>query len=339
MKISINCSHKGGAFGGGAHFVKNLSDFLFLNKHEVFFDLKQKDLDIILIIDPRKIKSFTNYSTGQVARYLKSTNNKAIVVHRINECDERKNTNFMNKKLRVCNYLSDHTIVISNYLKTLDLFFDEKTPITKIINGANNKIFKPHKKKKSSYFSIVTHHWSPNFLKGHDIYQLLDRLCGSNKWKGKIKFTYIGNFPKNIKFVNSKIINPLSNIYLAKELQKHDIYLTASNNDPGPSHHIEGALCGLPLLYKNSGGITESAKGYGVRFESANDFENSLSNLIQNYEKYEKKMKLFPYTKDKMCKQYLDLFKKILINRNNYYISRKKKYNFWYNLFFLLKFW
>jgi glycosyltransferase involved in cell wall biosynthesis len=164
-------------------------------------------------------------------------------------------------------------------------------------------------------------------------------LCGSNKWKGKIKFTYIGNFPKNIKFVNSKIINPLSNIYLAKELQKHDIYLTASNNDPGPSHHIEGALCGLPLLYKNSGGITESAKGYGVRFESANDFENSLSNLIQNYEKYEKKMKLFPYTKDKMCKQYLDLFKKILINRNNYYISRKKKYNFWYNLFFLLKFW
>ena len=44
----------------------------------------------------------------------------------------------------------------------------------------------------------------------------------------------------------------METIYL-NELKKHDIYITASENEPSGNHHMEGALCGLPILFKDSG--------------------------------------------------------------------------------------
>ena len=44
---------------------------------------------------------------------------------------------------------------------------------------------------------------------------------------------------------------------LANELRKHDIYITGSKNEPSGNHHMEGALCGLPILYVNSGALPE----------------------------------------------------------------------------------
>ena len=32
-------------------------------------------------------------------------------------------------------------------------------------------------------------------------------------------------------------------------------------------HHIEGALCGLPILFRNSGSLPEYCKKYGVSFD------------------------------------------------------------------------
>ena len=65
----------------------------------------------------------------------------------------------------------------------------------------------------------------------------------------------------NLKTNDSKILvefnnftsNHVGNSYLANELKKHDIYITASENEPSGNHHMEGALCGLPILYKDSG--------------------------------------------------------------------------------------
>jgi hypothetical protein len=344
MKVSINCSPIGAAYGGGSGFIKNLSDYLLSKNHEVYYDLNCNDLDIILIIDPRNIKSFNNYSLSEIIRYLKFRNSQTIVIHRINECDERKNTKFMNKKLRVCNYLADHTVVISNYLKTLNIFYKKNNFISTIYNGSDNKIFNTIKRNKlslkrfkPSVFNIVTHHWSPNYMKGHDIYFYLDELCGQRKWKGKIKFTYIGNLPNNLNYKNTKILKPLYGSKLSKRLQQNDIYITASNNDPGPSHHLEGALCGLPILYKKSGGIPETAKGYGLMFNNKYDFEKKLNELIDNYNNYKNKMSNFPYTKEKMCNDYLKLFKHILKNKKKYYTARKEKSNFYDDLKILLK--
>ena len=42
-----------------------------------------------------------------------------LVMHRINECDERKGTNFVNKYIIEANKIADYTVFVSTWLKNL----------------------------------------------------------------------------------------------------------------------------------------------------------------------------------------------------------------------------
>ena len=94
-------------------------------------------------------------------------------------------------------------------------------------------------------------------------------------------------------------------------MKEHDIYITGSLNEPSGNHHIEGALCGLPILYINSGGIAEYCKDYGLEITHDN-FEEKILYMVEYYEKYKNKMRSYPYESNKMSEQYLKLFKKLL---------------------------
>ena len=54
MKISIGTNIKEGPWGGGNLFAKNLKNFLVKSGHDVYDNLLENDLDIILITEPRK---------------------------------------------------------------------------------------------------------------------------------------------------------------------------------------------------------------------------------------------------------------------------------------------
>ena len=56
MKVSIGSKIVNGPWGGGNLFVKNLSNFLINNGHNVIYDLSDKDIDLILLTDPRSRK-------------------------------------------------------------------------------------------------------------------------------------------------------------------------------------------------------------------------------------------------------------------------------------------
>ena len=56
MKVSIGSKIVNGPWGGGNLFVKNLSNFLINNGHDVIYDLGDKDIDLILLTDPRSRK-------------------------------------------------------------------------------------------------------------------------------------------------------------------------------------------------------------------------------------------------------------------------------------------
>ena len=90
MKISIGTKIKDGPWGGGNLFAINLSNFLKSNGHQVVYDLNDNDIDLILITEPRKTSESSAFTHVDVQKYKKFVNSKAIVVHRINECDERK---------------------------------------------------------------------------------------------------------------------------------------------------------------------------------------------------------------------------------------------------------
>ena len=47
---------------------------------------------------------------------------------------------------------------------------------------------------------------------------------------------------------------------LSTKLKENHLYITGSLFEPSGNHHIEGAQCGLPLLFIDSGGTTEYCK-------------------------------------------------------------------------------
>ena len=324
MKASIGYKIQDGPWGGGNNFVNSLTTYLLENGNEVINHLNDDDIDIILIIDPRKSNPAVTFSSKDIMKYLSKKNHRAIVVHRINECDERKKTNFMNFRLKLINYLTDHTVFIASWLKSLNLWNPHLSDSTIILNGADTNIFNINNKKTwngSEKLSLVTHHWAGNKMKGFDVYSMIDDMLNTGEWNEKISFTYIGNLPKGFKFKNSSHYSPMQGKELANELRKHHVYITASLNEPAGMHHIEGASCGLPLLYRNSGALPEYCNGYGLQFD-LNNFTYILKKMMNEYHIYYKNIKNYPYSSNKMCREYYELFNK-LIDKKEFYIKRR----------------
>ena len=328
MKISIGTNVKDGPWGGGNLFAINLTNYLHSEGHEVVSDLKDDDIDIILLTEPRKTSESSAFTHIDVNNYLNYVNDKSIVIHRVNECDERKGTDFVNDYLVGVNKSADYTIFVSTWL--MQLF--EREGLTQqnkkvILAGANQEIFNsenflPWDQKQK--LKIVTHHWGANWNKGFDIYQKLDRLLNDSYWNNKIEFSYIGNLPKNFEFKNSTHISPLSGIKLASKLKENHLYITASKNEPSGNHHIEAAQCSLPILFINSGGIPEYCNDYGLIFEE-NNFEDKLNEIYENYEIYYNKILNYPFNARKMCSEYLTLFNELNKRKNQILEARNIK--------------
>ena len=142
MKISIGTKIKEGPWGGGNLFAINLKNYLIEKGHEVVSNLYDNDLDVILITEPRKTSESSAYTHIDVKRYLKYVKYDTVVIHRLNECDERKSTNFVNDYLIEANKVADQSVFVSNWLK--ELFIEQGILSTKnkvIYGGANREIF------------------------------------------------------------------------------------------------------------------------------------------------------------------------------------------------------
>lgn len=320
MKVSIGTNIKDGPWGGGNLFAINLKNHLHSKGFKVVNNLDDDDIDIILITEPRRTSESSAFTHIDVQKYLKFVNSETLVMHRINECDERKNTKYLNKYMINANKVADYTVFVSTWLKNL---YENQGISSKnnhvVLAGANKEIFNNNDYVPwdgSEEMRIVTHHWGANWNKGFDVYTNLDKLISSKKWQNKISFTYIGNLPKNFKFENTKVIKPLSGENLAEAIKKNHIYLTASTNEPSGNHHIEGAQCGLPLLYIDSGGIPEYCSGFGEIFDKYN-FEQKLEKIMHEYLENVENMKNYPNNSDIMCTEFENYFIEMIDNKEN----------------------
>ena len=120
MKISIGSKIIQGPWGGGNLFAINLSNYLKLKGHQVSYDLSEPDLDLILLTDPRsRSESSSTFNHKEIEKYKKYINPNVAVVQRINECDERKNTENINAFYLDASTVADHVVFVSSWLRNI----------------------------------------------------------------------------------------------------------------------------------------------------------------------------------------------------------------------------
>ena len=325
MKVAFGQLVLQGPWGGGNRFVTALAEALAERGDGVVYDLKDPDVDIILLTDPRSRNPAVTFTPCDIGRTILGRRQRALVVHRINECDQRKGTHTMNFRLRLANACADHTVFIGAWLRDLAVW-RKRGPSSVILNGANQRVFNAGGQRPwdgTGPLRLVTHHWGAHRLKGFDVYGRLDAMLAEATWRDQIALTYVGNLPPGFAFSRVRHLPPLDGEGLADELRAHHVYLTASVNEPAGMHHIEGALCGLPLLYRKSGALPEYCAGFGEPFSGPEDFEAALKSMLKNYFAWAEPIAAYPHTAAKMCQSYLRLFDDLVERRDEILLARR----------------
>lgn len=317
ITIALGTQLRTGAFGGGNQFAHALKKYLEAQGHRVTPTLTDPAIDIILLTEPRPWSASSAFDIVQALTYQKQHPN-ARIVHRINECDERKGRPFKlhNQLLCATATSADAVIFVSQWLQGLHKAQCPalKNQSTVIHSAADAQWF--NSKGTATWnatepLRIVTHHWAPNWRKGWDVYQKLDSLI-NEKLYDRVTFTVIGRTPPDVALQKTTILKPLSGKQLAAELKQHHVYISASLNEPAGMHYIEALQCGLPILYRTSGSLPEYCRGYGIAFDGPDDIEQALTAMIREYTHHKEAMTHFTYTAKDMGKRYEEVFQQTL---------------------------
>lgn len=281
MKVSILFEFKD-VSGGGNQFLKALKGYL--QKRGVYSD-QIDTADVILI---------NSYQYKKDILRAKTKYPHKIFIHRIdgpirlynNMKDERDYfTNILNE------YIADGTVFQSEWSRqqNYNMGIKKNKFETTVINAPDPNIFNINGKINFSddrKVRLIATSWSKNLNKGFEGYKWLDDNLDFSKYE----MTFVGNSP--IKFDNIKMISPVSSNSLARKLKRHDIFITASKNDPCSNSLIEALHCGLPAVGLNQGGHPEIIKQGGELFDSINEIPNILKKITNSYSGYQRNITL-----------------------------------------------
>jgi glycosyltransferase involved in cell wall biosynthesis len=283
-----------GPWGGGNQFLKalrnyfrnngvytefpNSADVIFFNSHhclEAAAKIKKKYPNKIFIHRVDGPIFYTRGGEGKIIDEIlfrgKSKRLDEIIFHANNAFAD--GTIFQSKWSRIMNYelgmkRTPNEIVIMN------------APDPSIFNPKDTKEFE-HKKVK-----LIAISWFTDIRKGFDIYKFLDESLDFNKYE----MTFVGNSP--IRFKNINWIKPVPSHEVARILKEHDIYITASRNDPCSNALIEALHCGLPAVAINDGGHPEILGEAGEVFEDEEGVIKAIEKIVQNFEHYRARITL-----------------------------------------------
>lgn len=186
--------------------------------------------------------------------------------------------------------IADKTIFQSRYSleKYHELGMEFRNPVI-IPNAADPEIFHPRGRigfSRNRKIQLIAASWSNNLNKGALVYQWLDDHLD---WE-RFEFTFVGQNP--IAFKNIRMIPAMDSYKLAALLREHDIYITASKNDPCSNSLIEALTCGLPAVHLQSGGHPEIVKQAGEGFDAAEQIPALLDRVVEAYETYQSRISL-----------------------------------------------
>lgn len=201
---------------------------------------------------------------------------------------------------------ADATIFISNfsYQKYLELGLAYKEPHT-ILNAADPEIF--HKNGRisgpdgSRKVKLIATAWSDNPRKGGPLLSWLDQNLNHSKFE----LTFVGRTRETFK--GAKVIESVPSETLAEILRQNDIYIAPSLDDPCSNALVEALTCGLPAVYKLSGGHPELVEKGGEGFNDESDVLEAIDKVANDYSNYQSKISnpTISETADKYMKVFL----------------------------------
>jgi glycosyltransferase involved in cell wall biosynthesis len=178
--------------------------------------------------------------------------------------------------------LADATIFQSRYSleKHEEMGLKFANPVV-IANAADPAIF--HARGRMPFdrgrkIRLLSSSWSDNPNKGTPFYRRLEEKLD---WS-RFSYTFVGR--SQVDFARIRMIDPVPSEQVAELLRDHDIFITASRNDPCSNSVIEALTCGLPCLYLASGGHPELVGEAGFAFASEEEAVARLDQLVQEYE-------------------------------------------------------
>lgn len=315
--ISYNLKLEKGPYGGGNQVVKQIVERLEPLGYK-FIDYLSERSDCILMLDPRSAGPFT-FGYEDIRVFLDNVK-RVPCIHRINECDMRKGTDFMDKELERASEVADFTVFVSRWLRDYhaDRWFDRARRHIVVYNGADPRAYNTRGKRMfpgNRALRIITHHWSDNWMKGFHEYEQLDHLIHD----GTIPDTELwvmGRWPHDVDWRSARLIGVTNGATQAEILKECDVYITASRWEPGANHFMEGIQCGLPVIYhEEGGGICEVASQCGVMFHD--DLPDAVNCIRSNFEQYFEKTIANLYDGDQMTAIYRHLFDAVITGFEN----------------------
>ena len=311
--VAINMRSTSKPWGGSSTFVSQLRAFLEARGWRVIYRLTP-EVDAIVVIDPREDLQLKAFGMREILAH-KARYPRVRIIHRVNECDQRKGTSFMDPLLAEANAHADFTVFIAEWLRDYhaERWFDTSRPHAVVYNGADAATFHPIGQRpwqSGEPMRVVTHHWSDNPLKGFDVYEEIDRLITAGELPG-FELWIIGRWPARIRWQSARTFPPLAGRPLAARLRECHLYVTGTRWEPCGMHHVEGAQCGLPLLYhEDGGGVVEMGRRYGIGFRD-NPKEALLAARDQYADLRARTLAGMP-SGDRMCLEYATHFQQLL---------------------------
>jgi len=151
-----------------------------------------------------------------------------------------------------------------------------------IRNAVDPAIFHPPAEREplaGRRLRVVATSWSGNPRKGLDALEWLDRNLDFERYE----LTFVGQSPG--EFARIRVVPPAPSQELADELRRHDAFLAASMNDPASNALLEALACGLPAVYRVSGGHPEIVGDAGCPFETPEEAGRALGRLAEELDK------------------------------------------------------
>lgn len=202
------------------------------------------------------------------------------------------------------NQLVDYTVFQSSYSEQVFSDVGVLPGQSQVIhNGVDPKIFYPRMRKPRNdrVLRLVGASWSQNPRKGFATLAEFSRIPN-------VEIRFVGRWCPSIDSANVNCLGPKSSSEVAELMRHSDAMVHAAINEPCSNAILEGLACGLPVLYRDSGGNRELAGDYGMAI--SDNLADDIQRLRLQYDDLRQKVlkNRWRFLIDHVAPRYLEAF-------------------------------